>query len=523
MLYYAFRNFEEFKELFGMQYHSSGQKSRKNKILLSFIKNRQLLHEATTTGDYRFLHISSMAELKQKMMAEIRRSGRQDDYLPHVMYLNDESYHNSSFSTDDYNGVCEDGDSKSIRYVNKESGRVFKMKAGKLFRKLILETSFGQTLPEQVVTYLCEEFAQDWQTYSIGCMPQYKLFVNQDFERIYDSGYLEGNFDSCMVNKGYHSFYEDAVDASAAYLENECGMIVARCIIFNKVEDENGKIWRLAERQYSSGYNSLLKRALVDALIRGGHIDGHKTVGAGCGDSRSFVDVEGNSLSHHRFSIDCNLDWGDTLSYQDSFKCYDMDDRVATNWERGQYRLDVTDGELEDDDREYDDYHDCYCRDVTAVYYNGREMWCDSDRLDDFVWVDDVDEYHHYEDVSSCQKCAEYYLPDDGHYSEITDEYYCCDSCMEKAEEEYKEANWTYSEYDDEYFEDEDDVVEYYKWLPKLRRYESCTISRDSLSYKTENGDFYEIDGVVYDAINKRARLPYKTRLLRNASMRNAA
>ncbi len=523
MLYYDFQNFEEFKERFGIQHHSNGQKSRKNKILLSFIKNRELLHEATTTGDYRFLHISSMAELKQKVMAEIRRSGRQDDYLPYVLSLNDETYHSSSYSTDDYNGLCEDNDSGAIRYVNEENGRVYKMKAGKLFRKLILETPYGQTLPEQVVTYLCEEFSQDWQTYSIGCMPQYKLFVNRDFERIYDSDHLEGNFDSCMVDKGYHSFYEDAVDASAAYLENECGMIVARCIIFNKVEDENGKTWRLAERQYSSGHNTLLKRTLVDALIRGGHIDGYKTIGAGCGEARSFVDCDGNSLSRHRFSIECNLDWGDTVSYQDSFKNYDMDSNVATNFEEGCHKLDITEGELGDDESEYDDYHDCYCREVTTVYYHGREMLCDSDRLDDFVWVEGVNEYHHCDDVSCCLECEEYCLSEDMHHSELTDEYYCCDSCLDKAEQQYKEDHWAYSEYDDEYFEDEDDVVEYHKWLPKPRRYEGCTISRNSLSYKIENGEFHEIDGKFYNAINKRARLPYKTRLLRSSSMRNAA
>ena len=38
MLYYNFNNYEEFKELFGLVKHGNGVKSRKNKILLSFIK-----------------------------------------------------------------------------------------------------------------------------------------------------------------------------------------------------------------------------------------------------------------------------------------------------------------------------------------------------------------------------------------------------------------------------------------------------------------------------------------------------
>ena len=41
MLYYKFQNYEEFKETFGLNYHSNGTKSRKNKILLSFIKNKE--------------------------------------------------------------------------------------------------------------------------------------------------------------------------------------------------------------------------------------------------------------------------------------------------------------------------------------------------------------------------------------------------------------------------------------------------------------------------------------------------
>ena len=52
MLYYNFSNFEEFKERFGIQEHANGEKSRKNKILLAFIKNKELLHEAVITGNF---------------------------------------------------------------------------------------------------------------------------------------------------------------------------------------------------------------------------------------------------------------------------------------------------------------------------------------------------------------------------------------------------------------------------------------------------------------------------------------
>ncbi len=509
MLYYNFRNYEEFKDRFGIQHHGNGVKSRKNKILLSYLKDPTVLHKAVSTGNFYLLHISDMAELKRKVTAEIRRSGYNNDDLAHAVEIMDEVYRSALYYTDDYQGLCEDGDFRSFRYVNAENGRVFKMKIGKFFRKIILETSYGQTLPEQVVTYLCEEMAQDWQTHAMSSLPKYKLFVGKDFRRIYDSDYLEGRFDSCMVDKGYHSFYENAVDASAAYIENEKGKIIARCVIFNKVKDHNGKIRRLAERQYSSGQNDVLKRILVDALIKEGYIDGYKTVGAGCGDASAFVDNEGNSLSHLSLSIECDLDFGDDLSYQDSFKHYDMDSRIATNYGRGDYQLDITEGELEEEDREWDDYHECNCRETTTVYYRGREMWCDSDRLDDFRWIESNNEYHHYEDVSMCDECGDYYLSDDCLYSDLTEEYYCRDHCRNEAETRHKEENWTYSDYDNEYFEDSDDVTEYFSWNSSLKRYLCHSISQDSLDHKIDEGDFYMIDDVAYDAIDEETGLPF--------------
>lgn len=526
MLYYNFRNFEEFKELFGIQHHGNGEKSRKNKILLSYIKNRTLLHNAVVSGNYHLLHISSMAELKQKIIAEIRHSGLSDSSLSHEVNINGNIYRSSLYYTDANNGLCEDGDYRSVRYINAENGRVFKMKIGKLYRQIVLETSFGKTLPEQVMNYLCEEMTQDWQTYTMGCLPQNKLFINQDFQRIYDSDECIGDFHSCMTDKGYHTFYENAVDASAACLENEDGNIIARCIIYNEAKDQYGKIWRLAERQYSTECNDILKRALVDTLIKGGHIDGYKTVGAGCSDSQAFVDTGGNSLSSYHFSIACDLDYGDTLSYQDSFKNYNDYERVATNFGEGDIELDTTEGEIEDgddDNEEYDDYHECYCSEVTRVYYRGREIYCDSNDLDDFIWIDDEGEYYHRDDADTCEECGDYFLSDNGTYSDITEEYYCCSTCLEKAEEKYKEDNWTYSEYDNEYFEDEDDVVEYFQWMTYSGRYEESTISRDTLDQKLDDGDFYCIDGEYYDAIDEDMERPYGKTLVPEVETESAA
>ena len=520
MLYYNFKNYDEFKELFEIIKHGNDNESRKNKILLAYLKDKDLLHQAVASNEYTFLHISDMSELEQRLQNEIRVSGLEDKSLSYELRLINQTYYSAIYETDEYRGLCEDGDPKCVRYYNHQSGRIFKMKAGKLYRQLILETNFGKGLPEQVINYLCEEFAAKWQTFTIGRLPKNKLHVNQDFERIYSSECCEGDFYSCMVDKGYHGFYEYSVNASAAYLENENGKVIARCIIYNKAKDQDGKNWRLAERQYSTGNNEILKRALVDALVKGNHIDGYKKVGAGCNEARNFVDINGNSLSDRKFSIDCDLDWDDDLSYQDSFKWYDIDARIADNYGHGSTDLSVTDGSLNgaDDDRPYDDYHGYSCDETVLVHVHGREYDCDADNLGDFVWVDTLEEYHHVDDVTYCENCDRCVLKEDGCYSEITEEDYCCESCLEKAEQKYKEEHWTYSDYDGEYYEDEEDITYYQRWNREKEVYEEKSISVESLRHLLYNEEFYEFDNEYFDQVNPATNLPYGYKLIKTVA-----
>ena len=73
MLYYKFQNYEEFKSIFGIQIHGNGAKNRKNKILLAYIKNRELLHQAVKNNDFSLLHISNIPDLKQEMKKRIKQ------------------------------------------------------------------------------------------------------------------------------------------------------------------------------------------------------------------------------------------------------------------------------------------------------------------------------------------------------------------------------------------------------------------------------------------------------------------
>ncbi|MFR9543005.1 MAG: hypothetical protein SNH27_13220 [Rikenellaceae bacterium] len=512
MLYYKFKNYEEFKELFGITKHGNGAQSRKNKILLTYLKNKKLLHQATTSGDYELLHISSMSELKQIVLRKIQESGEYSDRLHYRVRLQNRTFYSATYETDNYEGICEDGDKKAVRYVNHDNGgKVFKMKAGKFVRGLILETEFGKTLPEQVVIFLQEELSQEWQSYVMGVLPETTLHIDQDFEKIYSSDECVGDFESCMTDKEHHYFYQYFVDASAAYLTNQEGYIVARTIIFNKVYDAaSGKVWRLAERQYSTDGNNVLHRILVDELIKGGHIDGYKQIGAGCSDCRAFVDNEGNSLSDKAFYIDCNIGYGDTLSYQDSFKWLDIDAQRAYNKNIGynSIALDTTDGEIEgEDESEYDSYHDEYVYEVYTVYVEGREETCDSSRLGDFKHVDG--EWYHVNDIETCARCGSDYVSDDGYYSSLTEEHYCDLECYINGEDDYKEANWFFSSFDNEWFEKEDDVVKYMSWDSYLNAYEESTISTKSLTEQIEAGEFYKIGELYYNDINTETMTPH--------------
>ena len=522
MLYYNFYGYEEFKARFGLEKRDNGTVARKNRILLGHLKNPALLRYCREHNDYTLLHIYNMADLQKKVFEAIIKSGENDGKLPYRVELIGKTYYSSRYQTDESKGVCEDLDKGSVRYINVERNRVFKMRAGKFMRGLILETEIGKLLSPSVVNWLAGDvFTQQWCTYTYGYTPEIELHVNDDFRSIYDSDCCKGNFGSCMVDKDRTSFYHDAVKAKAAYITDKTGLIVARAVLFTDVTDQDGKKWRLLERQYSSGGDDILKRLLVDKLIQEKHIDGYKIVGASCHEANAFVDTEGNSLSDRMFEIDCELDEEDTLSYQDSFKWYCYSRNKAYNYENSNssYNLDTTDLNLygdtddEEDGGEWDAYHQYYCDDTRLCYRNGREIWVDSDNLDDFVWIESKNEYHHEEDCICCDDCRTHVLLDDAIYSEVTEEYYCCKECMEKAENEFKRKNWHYSEYDDEWYESLDDITRINIWNESEGIYEEKSICTDTLDNLIENEDVWEFGEDVFDKVNPGTNLPYGYKL----------
>lgn len=489
MLLYNFHGYLGFQALFGMETHGNGVKSRKNKILLQHIKNTALIKYCREHNDWSLLHIRSMAELKQLVLGYIRETGKADPNLPNKVILIGNTYWSNQYRTDHMNGLCEDFDKKAVRYVNTKTERVYKMKAGKFFTSIIKETEIGQILSEPVVNWLSEEFTQDWQTYTFGQTPDVELHIDDNFEKIYSDHWCRAfNGCSCMVGRDRHSFYEDAVDAKAAYLTDPEGYVLARAILFTNVKDENGNKWRLLERQYAKESNEVLKRLLVDLCIKGGHIDGYKQIGAGCSEARAFVANDGASLADKKFSIRCELGLSDTLSYQDSFKFYDYDNNVAYNYSDSHfdYCLDTTDLNLEgddEDDSEYDEYHDYNCDETRICYYHGEEISVDVDNLEDFILCEDG-EYHHHDDVTQCDQCGKWIVREDATYNSDAEAYFCDSECESK----YIKENFFYAEYDDDYFYHEDDITIIQTWDEEAQSYKEITISCMSRDWLINNG-----------------------------------
>lgn len=438
MLIYPFGGYEGFKEIFELREHGNGVKSRRNLILLSLFKSRKFLQYVKETDKQHLLGITSMSELWNVCLNEMT-STLYSLNMSLNMCLKGRYWSSSLYRTDHMKGKTEDGDSRSIRYVRIDNGKVYKMKAGKMYRHLILESHFGQVLPEQVVNWLCEELVLEWSGYNT--QSQYELHVDDNFKDIYASYKQIGDFGSCMNNRDRDGFYRNAVESKAAYLTNADDKIVARAIIFtNVLDDETGQTFRLCERQYSSDCDNMLKQILVNKLIEGGYIDGYKRIGADCHSPEAFVDINGHSLSGRSFSIHCDLDYGDTISYQDSFKWYVMRKHRAYNYEPDDSweELATTDSVLGGGN--YDEYHDCYTQnEVVTVYHYGREITCDEDRLHDFTYING--EYHHDDDISVCDECGECYVSEYGYTSNIDDACFCCRSCRDAYDQEYCEDN----------------------------------------------------------------------------------
>lgn len=520
MLYYPFKDYDEFKKLFGFVEHGNGKKSRRNKILLAHYKSPKLLayvrhirnRGASSTSEVhlyydvpRLLTAKNMGELKSVALDLYKDMMPPFDYSLPNMIINCLVFPFARLHSVRYGlsngGYCFDGDKTAVRYVSVKNGKVYKMKAGRFFSAVLGEYGLSDILAPEFVHWLSQELADAWKAECKGRNDGMTLHVDDNFNKIYSSAYCS-HFGSCMQDTGNYTFYENAVDAKAAYLEDKDGQVLARAIIFN-AWDENGEIWRLCERQYSREGNDDLKRVLVNRLIDGGYIDGYKRVGASCHDGRAFNANDGTALDDHRFTIDCDLDDGDRLSYQDSFKFYNFDDHKASNDSNfpHDYELDTTDSYFGNSEC-YDEYHDRYCEETRTCYYRGNAIQVDVDDMDDFVWVDSENEYYHMDDVVVCEECGECVADDNAYYDEDTERYFCDEDCAAS----YKSSHgWEYDDYAEQWIDIDSfgiDMLQVHVFLANGDDVD-YTMTEDSVwQYAREEGGRVDYNGdSLYDCI----------------------
>lgn len=474
-------NFAEFQEKFGKL--NDGTERRKNKIFLEAMKSAYRSKN---------MHIFSAVvssvnndELISYVEAQIKISSLSKNVSK--FSLLGKSYFSNNYFLDGTNGICEDLDVTAIRYKN-SAGRVYKMKAGKFIRQILLENGVNEIVGETLTNFYCEIFTQKWQADAlVKTSVQYSLKYDRDFEFIYNSDNYGGerDFGSCMTNNGYHVMYEDLYGCYAASIINGENKILARCIVWENVHEiESKKVWRLADRQYSDNVNTIHCQMLINALISDNKIDGYKKIGAGCGDARQFIGVNGEDLSERHLWIDFNLQDGDTISYMDTFKWYFHDIGKADNSNHfdGEYSdLATTYGTLEiEDNRNYDEYNEEYTDDElvpvrvwTGSFYREQSVSAEY-ASDNFSWSEYSNSYF---DEAYLSEFFEDWLP--------LDEY-------ESIEQDYKESNWNYDEYHEEYTDD--DIVEC-----NILYGEEYRTKLVSEKYADENFEF--VDGVYYDKI----------------------
>ena len=99
MLYYNFDGYEGFNCRFGITEHDNGKKTRRNRILLDFIKDRNLLRKAIRTNNFSLLNITNMADLKKIMFEKIMDSG-EDDGLQYEVNLINYTFRSGKYETD---------------------------------------------------------------------------------------------------------------------------------------------------------------------------------------------------------------------------------------------------------------------------------------------------------------------------------------------------------------------------------------------------------------------------------------
>lgn len=403
------RDYSDFQYLF-TTIAANGQRVRKNKVLLATYKHYMRNGRVGALIRSKDDTIRGLSELVSFARWELRALSFSCKFS---INLDGYRWGSNSYYLDENDGATFNDDTgRMVSVIDDKTGKKVVLNIGRLLRMCAIDMMAADTLGESLTNYVIEE--QTKKYISERAASEYDLKLDDDFEYIYNSyNHINGaGFGSCMVNDGYHTFYSNCCDAQAAALiHRPTGKMAARCIVWSSAKsEETGKVYRLAERQYSAESSVVLMQMLVSKLYAAQKIDGHRPASGG----RTFVDVDGKVIGGI-LSVPCNIDYDEYVSYQDSFYLYDYQAKRAyngrLNGSQNFLELDTTGGRLEG--LNYDEYNDEYTTDslILVNIYNSvtkdyRQYYVSED------YARECDDWFMYR--------YEYY--DDGVYSELLDE-----------------------------------------------------------------------------------------------------
>ena len=140
-----------------------------------------------------------------------------------------------------------------------------RIRPGRLLEFIFRETVANDVFPsQQLVEYLVNlHHLKHFK---------YRLIVDNDFDAIYSED-LPVLVTSCASGTDV-SFYKESVNAFAARIVDKDNIIKARCVVFNDVQSNHGRSYRLAEKQYFD--SEYARMALIQSLFREGYIEGFR-------------------------------------------------------------------------------------------------------------------------------------------------------------------------------------------------------------------------------------------------------
>lgn len=495
------KNYADFKEKFG------NKETRNNKIALAYLVGSVRLARKDREMEYIGKYPFTNQEVYYAMKGRMHRLG----FGRSLKFL-EIQLPPTSRTIDNLRGITEDGDTQ-VRYIlNDDYEHPKKMKIGKFMRNVIQESGVFSHLSESCINYFCESATTEWES-KHPAMHNYELRVDDDFEEIYSSRNMAGDFGSCMTNDDQWYFYKEAVSAKAASIWRD-GKMYARCVIFTEVhDDDTGEVLRLAERQYAVDKDPVLKQILIRKLIEANEIDGYKETNACYNDVDKFVLNDGTTMYGRKFSIGCNLEYDDIISYQDSFKWYDYNNQVSYNYEALGYTDDLGTcdryfggDEIMVDYYHWDNYNDRYvsseadedwvssnCVEIGGCYYddwytdhNGNHIRCD-----EAVYSNREDEYYHEDDAVYSDWLEDYLCYDNAKWCEEAGDYLPLDDYNEIFQE-WKKQNWCYDEVNDEYVYD---AISVYVYDTEIGRWVCKDTNVDCRKEYTKiNEDYYRTE-----------------------------